>query len=184
MRRGVTAIESLLSIAIVSIAGAALLSALASAVRTSREIALTTVAQGLADQLLVEVAASPVPPEFVSGKPAGPRSNFQVVDHFQGWSASPPQDRFGRLLGTEGTSPGETASTRPVAMQADLGLLARFRRSITVERVAPSGGGWSTTESTATPFRRVTVRVLFSDDGRDRQLAESSRIVCHVSPSL
>jgi hypothetical protein len=182
-RRGVTAMESLLSVAVVSIAGTALLSALASAVMSSREVALTLIADGLADQLLAEVVAAPVPVGTPPAKPSGPRAGYTVVDHFDGWSESPPQDRLGRVLGTEGTVVGTTPTPRPAAFQADPALIARFRRSIVVEKVAPAMGAWTVTASD-TPFRRVTVRVTFVEGTRARQIATSSRIVCHVAPAL
>jgi type II secretory pathway pseudopilin PulG len=178
---GVTAIESLLAIAIVSIAGGALLSSLAAAVRSSREVAMTMVARGLADQLLAEVVASPVPTGTATATPASPRANFQVIDHFAAWTESPPQDRYGRVLGTEGSA--ITSSVRNAALMADATLLSRFRRTVTVEKVTPTGGTWAATAST-TPFRRVTVRVELTDDGRARPLASASRIVSYVSPSL
>lgn len=182
-RHGLTALESLLSVAIVSIAGAALLSTLGSAVRSSREIALMTVARGLADQLLDEAAASPVPTGAASATPAGPRSGFTLVDHFNGWTESPPQDRYGRNLGTEGVFSGGAPVARPAGLQADAALLARFGRTVTVEKVTPSAGAWAVT-ALSTPFRRVTVRVSFSEDGRPRTLAEASRIVCYVGAAL
>ncbi|MBA3312261.1 MAG: type II secretion system GspH family protein [Planctomycetota bacterium] len=178
-----TAIESLLAIAILSIAGGALLSSLATAVRTSREIALTTVARGLADQLIAEVVASPVPSDPASATPAAPRANFLVVDHFHLWTESPPQDRFGRVLGTEGIAASGSSSVRHVALQADSALLTRFRRTVTVEKVAPGDGTWIITASD-TLFRRVVVEVVLEEDDRTRKLADASRIVCHVAPAL
>lgn len=182
-RGGVTAIESLLAIAIVSIAGGAMLASLASAVRSSREIALMTVARGLADQLLEEVAASPVPTQAATTTPAGPRMNFTTIDHFNGWSASPPQDRYGRVLGTEGMALSGSSSVRQAEMHADMTLLSKFRRSIAIEKVLPIGGTWTTTTSESL-FRRVTVRVEFADGERQRELAVASRIVAYVAPSL
>lgn len=181
-RRGLTAVESLLSVAIVSITGAALLTTLGSAVRSSREVALTTVARGLADQLLDEAAALPVPAGTPPATPAGPRSGYLVIDHFNGWTESPPQDRYGRALGTEGLLSG-TPVDRPVGLQADAALLARFGRTVTVEKVTPSAGAWAVT-GLATPFRRVTVRVSFTENGKARTLVEASRIVCHVGAAL
>jgi len=182
-RAGLTAFESLLSVTIVTIVGAALVSTLGSSVRSSREIALATVARGLADQLLGEAATLPVPSGAASATPAGPRSGFLVVDHFDGWSESPPQDRYGRALGTEGILSGGTSVARPAGLQADANLLARFSRTVSVEKVAPSAGSWAVTAS-ATPFRRITVRVSFDEDGRSRVLAEASQIVCHAGPAL
>lgn len=182
-RSGVTAIESLLAIAIVSVAGGAMLASLSSAVRASREIALTTLARGLADQLLEEAAASPVPFEAATITPAAPRANFTMIDHFHGWSASPPQDRYGRPLGTEGSATSGASSVRSAEMHADTALLSRFRRSIAVEKVLPTGGTWTTTASDSL-FRRVTVRVEFADGDRQRELVVASRIVAYVAPSL
>lgn len=182
-RIGLTAFESLLSVAIVTIVGSALISTLGSSVRSSREIALTTIARGLADQLLCEAAALPVPSGSASATPLGPRSNFVVVDHFNGWNESPPQDRYGRALGTEGILSGVTSVVRPVGMQADAALLTKFGRMVTVEKVAPSAGTWAVTAS-ATPFRRIVVRVLYIEDGRARTLAEISQTVCYVAPAL
>jgi type II secretory pathway pseudopilin PulG len=183
LRSGITAIESLLAIAIVSIAGGAMLASLASAVRTSREIALMTVARGLAEQLLEEAAASPVPLQAATATPSGPRMNFTMIDHFNGWSASPPQDRYGRLLGTEGESTSGSLSVRQPPMHADAILLSRFRRSIVVENVLPEGGTWKTTTLNSF-FRRVTVQVEFSEGERRRKLVTASRIVAYVAPSL
>ncbi len=182
-RSGVTAIESLLAIAIVSVAGGAMLASLATAVRASREIAITTMARGLADQLLDEAAASPVPLGTATATPAAPRANFTMIDHFNGWSASPPQDRYGRPLGTEGSAISGASSVRTAEMCADSVLLSRFRRSIVVEKVLPTGGAWTTTTSDSL-FRRVTVQVVFADADRQRELLVASRIVAYVAPSL
>lgn len=179
-RSGITALESLLSVVLVTIAGAALLSALGSAVRSSREISLTTIAEGLAEQLMCEVAASPVPVGATPTQPSAPRVNFRVVDHFHGWDESPPRDRLGRLIGTEGNS---TGMARPAGWQADSMLLAKFRRTVSVEKVALSGGTWITTSSDSL-LRRITVRVEVEEEGRRRTLSELSRIVGHVSPAI
>src|SRR3712207_8745024 len=60
----------------------------------------------------------------------------------------------------------------PTRRSADL-------RTVTVEKIVPQGGTWAVTAA-ATPFRRITVRVSFTENGRARPLAEASRIVCHA----
>ncbi len=60
-RRGFTMIESLMAVAITTIAGAALLASVGSAVQSTSETTRNLVAQGLAEQLLDEIAASRFP---------------------------------------------------------------------------------------------------------------------------
>lgn len=163
-------VESLLAISITTIAGAALLTSIGAAVHASSNATDQMVARGLAAQLMDEIAAARFPAMTTtqtvgSVLPIGQttRDQFTDIDDYDGWSASPPVDRSGRPLGYEATAIDGTQISRPAAMRPDERFLKQFTREVVVERVmADSVSGWQVT-TTETGYRRVTVRVVFSN---------------------
>lgn len=183
--RGITLMESLVAVTVTTMAGAAMLTSVGSAVQSSTYTMQVTVAQGLAQQLMDEIAGV----RFPSATTTPPlnrttRAGFDDVDDYDGWSATPPVDRHGHPLGREGDWNDGTYSVRPASLWANQPLLSRYTRTVRVERVVPdNGSGWTLTTQ-PTPYRRVTVRVLHTDALSDtRTLAEASRILAHVSPT-
>jgi type II secretory pathway pseudopilin PulG len=103
--RGLTLVEVVASTMIVGLMAVAALNSLGAATRSSEWIGNRAVAQGLADELLAEIlqTAYAEPSGSLAFGPdgaesAGPRSAFDDVDDYHGWSASPPQYRNGAAI--------------------------------------------------------------------------------------
>ena len=180
-RRGFSMVESLMAVAITAIAGAALLTSISAAVRSSTDSTHAVVARGLAVRLMDEIAASEFPPDTNTTPSRWTRSEFNDIDDYNNWSSRPPITKTGQWLGAE----GETTfgfSFRSPQLRPDWQFLYRFTREVQVERVAPAGtNGW-TVISGSTNFRRVFVRVKYTDGLNNTvTLAENSRIFSHVS---
>ena len=180
-RSGFSMVEALIAVTITTIGGAALLTSIGAAVRTSTDAAHRAVARGLAEQMIDEIAAQRFPAP-INPTPSGTsRSSFDDIDDYDGWSARPPQDREGHPMGTEGGTDSGVAVPRLDAMRPDLDLIGRFTRRVDVERIQPnSSSGW-TVVSQHTNYRRVTVRVNYTDGQSNiATLAEISRIFTYV----
>lgn len=179
-------IESLLAVAITSVAGAALLSSLGAAVQASTHALHTSVARGLADQLMDEIATVryPNPGATVPPPPSNPgtdRSDFDDLDDYHGWTAQPPRSRTGEILGEEGYTILGFSLPRLNQMRPDAKFLERLRRSVSVEAVEPDGSGGWTTVNTASKHRRVTVQVSYTDGQNNTAVyAELSRVFSYV----
>lgn len=181
-RRGISMVESLTSVTITAIAGAALLTSIGGAVRSSTDTAHAAVARGLAAQLMTEIASVRFPTEANTSSLGNTRDSFDDIDDYDDWTSSPPVDRQGRPLGTEGAVVfGQANLPRLHQMRPSRGFLEHFARSVQVERVVPDAdSGWNVV-SRPTDFRRVTVRVTYTDDRTPtRTLAEMTRIFSHV----
>lgn len=179
-RRGISLVEALVSITITTLAGAAVLTSLGAAVRSSSDAIRTTVAQGLAEQLMDEIAAVRFPDGDSSLSTGSLRSEFEDIDEYNGWSSRPPVDRKGRTLGTEGSVAGLDAP-RPEALRPDPDFLNRFTREVEVQRVRPDGNNGWLVVTQHTDFRRVLVRVRYTDaQSNTVLLAELSRIFSYV----
>jgi len=189
---GFSMVESLLAVSITTIAGAALLTSIGAAVHASSNATNRAVARGLAAQMMEEIAAVRFPAMAATQStgnglliayPGGQttRDQFVDTDDYDGWSASPPVDRSGRPLGYEATDSSGTQISRPAAMRPDERFLRQFTREVTVERVvADSVSGWQVTTGD-TGYRRVTVRVVFSNGSASRAvLSEITRIFSYV----
>ena len=183
-RHGITMVESLLAIAITSIAGSALLSAVFGAVASSSDATYRNIARGLARQLMEEVVAAPFPASPPTPKSGSTRSSFDDVDDYHGWRGSPPTAKDGTQIGNEGYTYLTYNIPRLTPMQPDARLMDNFARRVTVERITPSSsGGWQTTTSPS-DYRRITVTVEFTNSRNHTQiLARIARIYSHVPAS-
>lgn len=135
--RGLTMIETVISLVIIASLGVASLRAF-SAATLSRALAQDR-ARGvaLARDLMAEIKAAPYgePPQAASA--AGDRLAFDTVGDYHGWSASPPLRPDGAQLAP-----------------------APWRREVTVRQVELDG---VTAAAAATGLLRITVRVLKGD---------------------
>ncbi len=180
-RAGFSMFESIVAVSVAAVAGAALLSSLSAAVRSSSDAALTAQAYGLAEQLMDEIASVRFPPESNTPPLGTTRENFDDIDDYAGWNASPPTSRLGAVIGTEGATVSVTVYSRDPALQPDDLALASFSHEVVVERIEPDGGtGWSVVPD-HTNHRRVTVRVSHVDGQMNVQaLASITRIYSYV----
>lgn len=135
--RGLTMIEAVVSLVIISVLGVAALRAF-SAATVSRAMAQDR-ARGvaLAGELLGEITALPYGDPTTPAAEQPNRSTFTTVGHYDGWSASPPIARNGTILAP-----------------------AVWRREATVMQVELDG---VTETAAATGMVRIIVRVFKGD---------------------
>ena len=183
-RRGITLVESLIAVSLTALAGGALLTTIGSTVQISTDSTYTVIAQGIADQLMDEVATVKFPrttgaTTLVSGLG---RSAFDDLDDYNGWNASPPQTRDGMTLGTERMMFGSNSTQRPANFQADPRFVSRFRQQVTVEKIAEVAGNLWVVVTSATSLRRVTVTISYTDArNQTKVLAVQTRVFSDVA---
>jgi type II secretory pathway pseudopilin PulG len=180
-RDGYSLVEAMVAVTITAIAGGALLASLGGAVRSSTESTRAAVARGIAEQLMEEIAATRFPAATNTTPSGSTRANFDDIDDYDGWSASPPVDRYGHILGTDGRQLSGALIERPDDLQPDGNFVAGFSHTVSVERVTPdTGTGWNVV-SQHTDFRRVTVTVTYTDaQSHTQTLAELTRVFSYV----
>lgn len=187
IRRGFSLVESLISVSLATLAGGALLTAVGSTVLISTESTQTVIAQGIADQLMDELATVKFPRSTTGSSQSGSgngtsRATFDDLDDYNGWNASPPRTRDGMILGSERMTIGSTSTQRPADFQPDPRFISRFRQQVTVEKITEvSGGSWAVVSSN-TSLRRVTVTVSLTDArNQTKVLAVQTRVFSDVA---
>lgn len=191
-RLGFTYAESMIALAVLSLTCVALLTSVAGAVNSGNDSVYRTVGQGLAEQLMDEIAAAKFPTGTVTISSTDPfRSSFTTIDDYASWNESPPRTKSGEVLGADDGATAAVAysnmmsgtSSRAAALQAAPGFVNRFTRSVLVERVQPGSSGWTVT-STSTAYRRVTVTVSYTASNQPaRNVAQLIRVFSSVSPA-
>lgn len=196
-RRGFTFVESVIAMTVIALAGAALLTSVASAVTSCNDSIFQAVGRGLAQQLMDEIAASKFPSSTTTATATTTRAYFTAIDDYSGFTEHPPHAKGGDVLGTEQssatisysammlTTPSTSSSTsRPTALQVPTDFMNRFTRTVLVERVQPSTSGVWTASAQSSTYRRVTVTVSYTVSAdQTRQVAKVSRIFASVPPS-
>ena len=183
-RSGFTYIESMIALAVMSLAGAALLTSIAGAVSSSNDSVYRTIGRGLGEQLLDEIAAAKFPSGIVTATTSmmPNRTTLTTIDDYSGWTEIPPRTKSGELLGNDNGATGG-ATARAVEFQAAPGFVNRFTRSVLVERIQPGSSGW-TVVTQHTSYRRVTVTVSYTGTNQPaRPVAKTSRVFSSVAPS-
>ena len=183
-RRGFTLVESLIAVSLTTLACSALLTTIGSTVQISTDSTYTVIAQGIADQLMDEMASVKFPHTtgvitMVSGTG---RATFDDLDDYNGWNASPPQTRDGMTLGTERMMMGNSSMQRPTDFQADPRFVSHFRQQVTVEKIAEASGGAWVVVTSVTSLRRVTVTISYTDSrNQPKVLAVQTRVFSDVA---
>jgi type II secretory pathway pseudopilin PulG len=182
-RAGFTLVEALVATSLTVLAGSAVLLALESSLKTTEAALEQTIAQGIAEQLLDEAAATKYPPpssvpaSVVAGGSAPLRSTFDDIDDFHGYTSA-PVDRFGRALGSGGVG----ATQRPPALRLRDNYFTGWRTTIEVFFVSDTDFSQRLAGQTSN-HRAVKVRVLATNpDGTTRQLTEAQRVFAYVPP--
>jgi MSHA pilin protein MshD len=105
VQRGMSLIEVVASTMIVGLMAVASLNALGAATKSANSIGNRAIAAGLVDELMSEIMMQPyIDPDGSavfgreSGESSSPRSAFDDVDDYNGWSVSPPQYRDGTVI--------------------------------------------------------------------------------------
>ena len=176
MRRGITLVETVIAISLTTFAAGALLTSLTSTIQVGTDAFRTSIANGLADQLMDEIASVKFPSATTTATGVG-RTGFDDIDDYNGYSVSPPQARSGAVIGTD-----DAAGTRPVSFRPDPRLYSRYRQQVTVEKITESTGTSWNTVTTAAPLRRVTVTISYTDaQGVTTPLASQIRVFSNVA---
>lgn len=148
-RPGLTLVEVVVSTLIVAMMTVAALNALGAATKSSTSTANRAIALGLAEEMTAEIlnaaykepVASPLfGPE--GSEVNGPRSAFNDVDDYNGWSEQPPKTKNGVSLTDR----------------------AAWRRRVVIERVVPATPTQLTPGSADQGAKRI--RVIVEYDGQ------------------
>jgi len=184
--RGFTLIEALLTMTLVSVAGAAMLTGLMSAMETNRTALEMTMAQGIAQQMIDDISARKyhdgdpyqVPMAASSYETSGPGySRYNDIDDFHGYVDQPVADPWRNTLGTGNGLGG----TRNANFQVRSGYFDRWRREVKVYYVSESDLVTPLTGSQTSNYRLVHVQVFFAPvQGTKRLLAEAKRVFANV----
>lgn len=185
-RTGLTLVESLVSVTITTIAGVALFSAIGASLGASYSVLNQNIGTGLADQMLEELAAVRFPTsDDTRPSYAATRKDFDDLDDYDNWSASPPVNKSGYPLGKEPLTILERyLITRPSLLEPDNSFLSRLTREVNVERIKPdNSSGWLVTTDD-TDFRRITVTIKLAmttdANSRSHTISEATRIFSYV----
>lgn len=176
IRSGVTFVETVIAITLTTFVAGALLTSVTSTVQVGSDGYHSAIANGLADQLMDEIAAVKFPGGQTPVSGSG-RTGFDDLDDYSGYNISPPQCRSGAVIGTEAG-----ADTRPIQFQPDPRIYSRYRQQVTVEKIADTTGTSWNTVTTPTPLRRVTVTISYTDAaGVTTPLATQVRVFSNVA---
>jgi type II secretory pathway pseudopilin PulG len=189
-RRAFTLIEAMVSIALAAMAGTALLLGSTSSLQSTDESLKRTIASGLAQQLMDEVAGNPyceagqayaVPIACTSYESQGTgRERYDDIGDYNGVRTQPPKDLWGVALGKDDGLGGQ----RYVNFQALSGFLENLRQEIDVTYVSETNPTAALPAGQTSDYRAVEVRIMYVDPrGGSRQLAKLRRVVAYV-PTL
>ena len=152
--RGLTLIEVVASTMIVSLMAVAALNALGAATKSANSIGNRAVAAGMADELMSEILMQPYSDpdgSSVFGHESGEsfitRADFDDVDDYNGWNASPPQYRDGTTIPDRAT----------------------WKQRVVVSRVVPSNP--SQTTGTEQGAKQIHVTIQFENQVLADQIA-------------
>lgn len=187
-RRGFTLVEALVSTTIVAIAGTAVLLGVANAMQSTRDHLQKTIAQGLAEQLIDEIAGmryegdglgpyqTTLGPTAYEASGRG-RERFNDIDDYARYDSQPPVDSWGVPIGQE----DDTGGTRNPYFLAPPGYFARWHQAVdvyyvsAVDKQTPLGPG------VTSDFRAVRVRILLEGtEGTKMEIASLTRVFAYV----
>lgn len=188
-RRGFSLIEALVALTIVTVAGAALLARFGDQGRFVADSLDETVAEGLALQLMDEIAgcrfvAYGQTPNSTASFGASAyetggtgRERYDDIDDFHGYSKSPPVDRYGVPLGTEDAS----GTTRHPKHQVPTSAFANWRQSVAVYFVSDANPAARLPAGTASYHKEVEIVISYTDPLEGSvELARLSRVFAYV----
>jgi type II secretory pathway pseudopilin PulG len=165
-RRSFTLVESLVAIALMAMAGAAVLAGVYASVHTGQTMLLEAVAIGLAEQWMDEIlgcryhelGGNPYSINFgpEAGEKAGTsREFFDDVDDYHGLVVEPPADRWGIPLGHEDGKGGK----RHPALVVPWTVLRQFSVRSVVGYVRKEALGEALAPGSLSDYRAVEVEV-------------------------
>jgi type II secretory pathway pseudopilin PulG len=180
-RAAFTLIEALVATTVTVLAGSAILLALESSLQSTDAALEQSIGQGIAQQLLDEVAGTKYPPPGSTPQPpaagaGSSRAAFDDLDAFHGY-VSAPADRWGRPLGTGGAG----GTQRHPLLRLGDSYFSNWQTTIEVFFVSDTNLSQALTGGLTSNHRAVRVRVLVNNPGgASRQVAEAQRVFANV----
>jgi len=184
--RGFTMLEALLAMTIITVAGAAMLTGLASAMQANTAALEMTIAQGAAQQLMDDIAGR----KYHDGDPlqypfsasgweyGGPGySRYNDIDDFQNYSDQPLGDPWDIPLGTDNGLGGQ----RNANFRLPEDYFDRWLRVVKVYYVSESDLATPLSGSQTSNYRLVRIFVYYlPEEGGSRLLADVQRVFANV----
>lgn len=189
--RAFSLVEVLASLTILGLAAAALLLANETTSRSMHDAIAETIARGIADQVLDDVAGmryvesgeseTVLPLGSESGEARTPlqMAAFDDIDDFHGINQSPPLDRWGVALGQGDGAGGLRAADFRISDE----YLANWQVTVSITYVNETDPAIDLTGSSTSGMRAATVTISKTVDGVRVTLAQVRRVFSYV-PSL
>jgi type II secretory pathway pseudopilin PulG len=187
-RAAVTLVEALVATALTVMIGSSVLLSLSTAIDSAEMGREQTIAGGLAEQLLDEIAgrryhaldASPLQwPLGPAGNEGPHRATFDDLDDFDRW-ASGAVNPHGIAYGQDGSQ----GSPRPAAFRCQPHWLSSWRLAVDVYYVSEANPSQRLAAGQTSNLRAVQVRVLADRPGGGvHTLADLRRVFAYVPPS-
>ena len=184
-RTAFTLVEALVSTVLTVMAGSAVLLALSSSLQTTQTVMEQTIAEGIAQQLLDEVAGRRYAAQGVGPRqwPMGPsrgegphRAGYDDLDDFHGYASS-PSDPWAMPLG-QGDGQG---GLRHTAFRLPGASMQNWRSTIEVFYVSDSDLSLRLSAGATSYHRAVQARVYAErSDGSSRLIADVRRVFSYV----
>jgi type II secretory pathway pseudopilin PulG len=189
-------IEALVATTIAAVAGTALLDGVYSSIGTTRMVEEQTIAAGLAQQMMDEIAGkmycavrnapydNPLGPSAAEQAGVG-RSLYNDVDDFNGIRTEPPVDPWNILIGDDdgrGINGGSNGLRHPSLRISS--YLTKWRREVDVYYVSATDLQTKLSGNQTSDFKMVEIRIYVDDpNGARRNLATLKRVFSYV-PTL
>ena len=185
-RSGFTLVEAVASMAIVTVAGSAMLMGIASTIDTTDMVLEQAQAEGIAQQLMDEIAGcrysepgsnghGTLGPE--SGEVnAASRAAFDDLDDYSGLNVS-PRDPWGIVIGSDDGA----GSSRPAALQLPTTILQGWSERVEVYYADPSNFAAPLAAGQTSDYKVVSVSVYRQESGQPaRRLVQVTRVFSYV----
>jgi type II secretory pathway pseudopilin PulG len=187
-RAGFTLVEAVVSTAIVTMAGSALLLGVASAIDSTDMVLEQVLAAGMAQQLMDEIAGrryaepgldgyqtslGPEPGEVVDQS----RANFDDLDDYHGLNVSPPRDVWGIPLGRD-----DGYGARRVGAHRYVEGFKKWRQHVEVFYANPDDFTQPLPAGQTSNYRVVWVSIYYDHSGKSARLLSQLRRVFSYVP--
>ncbi len=161
---GFTLVEALVAISITAVAGSVLLLGVNASLQTTDDALRQTIALGLAQRLMNEVAGA---------------ASIEEIDKYDAFRSQPPKDAWGIPLGSEDGKGGQ----RPNAFQMPAESLSQYAWEVRIHRVDPTDLTARLAAGAPSDYRLVEVCVTHhGPNSAARELARVQRVVAYVPP--
>jgi type II secretory pathway pseudopilin PulG len=163
-RVGFTLVEAMVSISLAALAGSVLLAGINASVKVTDDAMHETIAMGVAQQLMDEIAAQPRGDGTT--KAATCRKDFADIDDYNGYRAA-PADMWGHPLGLDHITDDGEGTLRAETFRVASAFLNRCLVKVAM--------------TTADDGYRYLVTVTVADTGQNhREMARLQRVVTYV----